>query len=105
MNAHLAQVDESEKKAEETYRREYDENRDDWEARLEASVREFETHYDEQVATLRETLRTKKVAHEARLAEIEKAFLTDRQASLDEAKQRIQDKLADFEMDMLGGQV
>ena len=57
------------------------------------------------MATLRETLRTKKEAHEARLAEIEQAFLTDRQAALDEAKQRMQDKLVDFEVDVLGEQV
>ena len=105
VSAHLARVCESEEDAEETYRREYDENRDDWEARLEAGVHEFEKHYDEQMATLRETLCTKTVAHEARLAEIEQAFLAGRQASLDEAKQRIQEKLADFELDVLGGQV
>lgn len=105
VSAHLARVDASEKEAEDKYRSEYDEDRDDWEERLEEGVRDFEKHYDEQMATLRETLRAKKEAHEARLAEIEQAFLTDRQAALDEAKQRMQDKLVDFEVDVLGEQV
>lgn len=105
VSGHLARVDASEKEAEDKYRSEYDEDRDDWEERLEEGVRDFEKHYDEQMATLRETLRAKKEAHEARLAEIEQAFLTDRQAALDEAKQRMQDKLVDFEVDVLGEQV
>ena len=105
MSEHLARVDESEKEAEEQFRRKYDENRDDWRERLEAGVREFEQHYDEQMAELRETLRMKRLDHEARLIAIEEAFLTDHQASLDEAKQRMWDKMVDFEVDVLGGQV
>ena len=105
VSAHLARVEASEKEAEDKYRSEYDEDRDDWEERLQEGVRDFEKHYDEQMAKLRETLRIKKEAHEARLAEIEQAFLTDRQAALDEAKQRMQDKLVDFEVDVLGEQV
>ena len=105
VSAHLARVDASEKEAEDKHRSTYDENRDDWEERLEEGVRSFEKHYDEQVAKLRETLRTNKEAHEARLAEIEQAFLTDRQATLDEAQRRMQEKLVDFEVDVLGEQV
>ena len=101
ISVHLEQVEEREKSMEDKYRSEYNENNKDWDERLEEGVRDFKKHYEEQISILRETLYKKKQAHEARLAEIEQAFLVSRQESLDIVKQRMQDKLVKFEDDLI----
>jgi len=102
INTRVASVEKDLCAAEEEYKSKYDQHRDDWEEQLEEGISTFEARYESEIKSIQEALRTKHNAHKARLAEIEKEFLTERQTSLDETKQRLQDKLNEFEKDIAG---
>jgi hypothetical protein len=101
IGAHIASVEDDNANEETRYAEEYDENRTDWQERLEEGVKDFESHYEQQMEELRSALRAKRTAHEARLADIEKEFLVDRQSALDEAKGRMQNMLDAFVVDVV----
>jgi hypothetical protein len=100
IGAHIASVEDEIANEEKRYAEEYDENCVDWLERLEEGVKDFESYYEQHMAELRCVLRAKRNAHEARLADIEKEFLVDRQSALDEAKVRMQNKLDAFGVDV-----
>ena len=80
-------------------------NCNEWEKQLEEGMQEFETHYEAQMEALRETLRTKRETHKSRMAEMEHNYVADQQSAFDEAKQRMLNKINEFDLEVVGAQV
>jgi hypothetical protein len=105
MTTHLAQVDERASEAEQQYQKQYDIQRNEWEKQLKEGMQEFEKHYEEQMKELRENLRAKREMHESRMDEMEHTYIADQQSTFDEAKQRMLNKINEFDLDVVGAQV